>query len=69
MNITNRTIRTYLRYAHLFEGLLIVLYFYTPLGDNEVYRGVLQFLLLPLITVSGFSMWLTPRWTKLLRRG
>lgn len=60
--MTNRQIRTYLRYAHLIEGILIAIYIYSPAAQqNPIYSGLIQFVVLPFIVISGLALWQQPR--------
>jgi hypothetical protein len=64
--MTGRQIRTLTRGIHLIGGVLIAVYIYMPAnGQSEFYRGFVQFVILPLISISGLVLWQLPRINKL----
>jgi hypothetical protein len=66
--MSNRLFRQIIRIAHLVEGVLIGVYFYSPLGSEPFYGDLIRFVVLPMIVVSGLVMWQQPKVVKLLRR-
>jgi hypothetical protein len=66
--MSNKPLRQTVRIAHLVEGILIGIYFYSPLGSEPFYGDLIRFVVLPLIVVSGLVMWQQPRVVRLLRR-
>ena len=64
-NISNKQIRDIQRAVHLLAALLLLLYFYTPLGSATLFTTILQFFVLPLLVITGMLMW---QWTRLRKR-
>jgi hypothetical protein len=63
--MSSKQIRTVSRYAHLVEGILIALFIYSPtLRSSALYTGFIQFMVVPLIILSGLVMWQLPRINK-----
>jgi hypothetical protein len=63
--MSSKQIRIIARYAHLVEGILIALFIYSPaLRNNGLYAGFIQFVVLPLIVLSGLLLWQLPRINK-----
>ncbi len=67
MNISNRTLRNLLRIIHLVIGGLVIAYIYSPLGSLEWF-GMLVRISLPLLTITGISMWQMLLITKAFKR-
>ena len=67
MNLSNKTLRTVLRAIHLVIGALVVAYIYSPLGDVEWFGSLVR-ISIPILTITGFSMWQMPSLTKILKR-
>jgi hypothetical protein len=62
--MSSRQIRIALRWAHIIEGALIAIYIYSPLKNNAVYAGLIEFVIVPLVIASGIAMWQLPRFNK-----
>ena len=59
--MSSKTIRLWMRYAHLVEGALIAAYIYSPtLRANSAYEFLIQFIVLPFIILSGLVLWQLP---------
>jgi len=67
MNFSNKTMRTVLRAIHLVIGGLVIADLYTPLGNVEWFGSLVRFSL-PILTITGVSMWQMPSLTKILKR-
>jgi len=67
MNLSNKTLRTVLRAIHLVIGALVVVYIYTPLGSVEWFGSLVR-ISIPILTITGLSMWQMPSLTKILKR-
>ena len=67
MNLSNKTLRTALRAIHLVIGALVVVYIYTPLGSVEWFGSLVR-ISIPILTITGLSMWQMPSITKILKR-
>ena len=67
MNLSNKTLRTVLRAIHLVIGALVVVYIYTPLGNVEWFGSLVR-ISIPILTITGLSMWQMPTLTKILKR-
>ncbi len=68
MSISNKTLRNLLRVIHLVVAALIGAYLYSPLGDVAWFVNVVRASVLPVLLVTGLSMWQMPVLTKLLKR-
>jgi hypothetical protein len=68
MNFSNKTLRTSLRTIHLVIAALIGMYLYSPLGDLEWFSNLVKWSVLPVLLVTGLSMWQMPLLTKILKR-
>ena len=67
MNISNKTLRNLLRLIHLVICGLVIAYIYSPLGDLAWF-GMLVRISLPILTITGISMWQMPLITKAFKR-
>jgi hypothetical protein len=67
MNLSNKTLRDVLRATHLVIGSLVVAYLYTPLGNVEWFGNLVR-ISIPILTITGLSMWQMPSITKILKR-
>ena len=67
MNLSNKTLRNVLRAIHLVIGALVVVYVYTPLGNVEWFGSLVR-ISIPILTITGLSMWQMPFFTKILKR-
>ena len=67
MNLSNKTLRTVLRAIHLVIGALVIAYMYTPLGNVEWFGSLVR-ISIPILTITGLSMWQMPSITKILKR-
>ena len=67
MNLSNKTLRNVLRAMHLVIGALVVVYVYTPLGNVEWFGSLVR-ISIPVLTITGLSMWQMPALTKILKR-
>ena len=55
--MTPVTFRSVVRWFHIFEGLFIGAYFYSPLSDLSWSEPLIKFVLIPLLVLSGLAMW------------
>jgi len=67
MNFSNKTLRNFLRVVHLTIGGLVIAYIYSPLGAVEWFGSLVR-ISLPILTLTGLTMWQMPVVTKLLKR-
>ena len=68
MNISNKTLRNVLRAAHLVVAALIGAYLYSPLGEMEWFAILVKVATLPVLVLTGLSMWQMPIITKMFKR-
>lgn len=68
MNLSNKTLRTMLRLIHLVVAVMIGAYLYSPLGEVTWFVNLVRASVLPVLLLTGLSMWQMPVLTKLLRR-
>jgi hypothetical protein len=64
---SNKRQRDIQRIAHLVGAAALMLYLYTPLGNMPIFTALMQFLVVPLLIVTGMLMWQLPRLRKLLQ--
>ena len=67
MKISNKTLRDILRVIHLVIGGLAIAYIYSPLGDLEWFSSLVR-VSIPILTITGLSMWQMPLITKAFKR-
>jgi hypothetical protein len=68
MNFSNKLLRNLLRLIHLVVAGLIGAYLYSPLGNVEWYGALVRLSVLPVLVITGLSMWQMPALTRLLKR-
>lgn len=68
MKFSNKSLRNILRVTHLVVAGLVGAYLYSPLGDVEWYVSLVRASVIPVLLITGLSMWQMPAITKLLRR-
>lgn len=68
MQFSNKSLRNLLRTAHLVVAGLIGAYLYSPLGNVEWFANLVRASVLPVLVITGLSMWQMPTLTKLLKR-
>ena len=54
--------------VHLIVAALVGAYLYSPLGEIEWYENLVRISVLPVLVMTGLSMWQMPALTKLLKR-
>jgi hypothetical protein len=55
--MSDRAMRSWLRWSHVILGLLLAGYLYTPLHADKFATDVARFLLVPILIVTGAAMW------------
>jgi hypothetical protein len=68
MEFSNKSLRNFLRTVHIVVAGLIGAYIYSPLGSMEWYANLVRASVLPILLITGFSMWQMPSLTKWLKR-
>jgi hypothetical protein len=68
MQFSNKSLRNFLRVIHLVVAGLIGAYLYSPLGNMEWYVSLVRASVLPILLITGLSMWQMPSLTKGLKR-
>ena len=68
MSISNKQLRRILRYTHLAAGILIILFVYSPLGDIPAFELLVQIALVPVVVLTGISIWQQARVRSLFAR-
>jgi hypothetical protein len=68
MQFSNKSLRNFLRVIHLVVAGLIGAYLYSPLGTMEWYVNLVRASVLPILLITGLSMWQMPGLTKWLKR-
>ena len=57
MALTQSKIRVILRWVHIVLGLVIMCYIYSPLSKYLVFKRMMQFIVIPVITFTGLWIW------------
>jgi len=68
MNFSNKNLRNVLRALHLVVGGLVIAYLYSPLGNVEWFGNLVRISVIPVLVISGVSMWQMPFVTKFFKR-
>jgi len=68
MNFSNKTLRNSLRLIHLVVAGLVGAYIYSPLGDMVWFVNFVRESVLPILAITGLTMWQMPAITKMLKR-
>lgn len=55
--MSDRTMRSWLRWTHVLLGLALATYLYTPLHADKLATDVARFILVPILMVTGAAMW------------
>ncbi|MEO1290122.1 MAG: hypothetical protein AAFV93_20410 [Chloroflexota bacterium] len=67
--MSNKQIRTISRYLHIVVGVMMILFIYIPeLANNMLYANIVQFVAIPVVSISGILMWQQARIMKLFRK-
>ena len=67
MKFSNKTLRNSLRVVHLVIAGLIGAHLYSPLGDVAWFTTLVRLSTMPVLVLTGLSMWQMPVLTKLLK--
>ncbi|MBK8024872.1 MAG: hypothetical protein IPK19_26505 [Chloroflexi bacterium] len=63
--MSSKQIRLMLRTAHIILGACIGAFLYVPpLRADATFAGLVQFLIVPVLALSGVAMWQLPRFNK-----
>ncbi len=68
MRFSNKTLRDALRVVHLVIAGMIGAHLYSPLAEAEWFTTLVRFSTMPVLVLTGLSMWQMPLLTKLLKR-
>ena len=66
--MSNKRLRRANRWLHLFVGIMLIVYIYSPLGEVSWYALAVQALAIPLVVLSGVALWQQPRLSAWLKR-
>ena len=66
--LTNRTIRTVGRYVHLTGGTWMIVHIYAPSSVIAPIAPITEFIVIPLVVVTGLAMWWPHQTRQLTRR-
>lgn len=67
--MSNRNLRVVLRWIHLIGAGAIGTFVYSPYGDDPIFRAAMQFIVIPVLSLTGIALWQQARLNKLLKRG
>ena len=66
--MSNRRLRSVVRWLHLIGGSLIATFIYAPWGQAPLFVGLMRWGIIPLLILSGLVLWqqawLTKRWQR-----
>ena len=66
--MSNKVFRQVIRWSHILIGALMITYIYSAtLRENAIFAGLVQFVVVPAVIVSGALLWQQPRIAKLIR--
>jgi Ni,Fe-hydrogenase I cytochrome b subunit len=65
----NKQFRVVMRWLHIIAGTCIALYVYSPLAEVAAYAFATQFVIIPVVSLSGIVMWKQPALARLWRKG
>ena len=68
MTFSNKNLRNALRVVHLVIAALIGAYLYSPLGQFIWFETMVKWTVLPVLAITGLSMWQMPTLVKILKR-
>ncbi|WP_394134981.1 hypothetical protein [Aliivibrio fischeri] len=63
-----QTVRLFLRWVHILGVLLIGAALYSPLKSNDLFMDLTLYILVPIVAISGVSMWQQGKLMKLLNQ-
>ncbi len=55
--MSDRKLRSFLRWSHVALGLMLATYLYTPLHSDATATMIARFLLVPMMMITGAMMW------------
>jgi hypothetical protein len=67
MKFSNKALRSVLRAIHLIVAGLVGGYLYSPLGQIDWYINLVRASVIPVLLITGLSLWQMPALTKWLR--
>jgi thiosulfate reductase cytochrome b subunit len=68
IKLSNKRVRDLQRAVHLLGGLLVMASIYPPLAGRSMLDALVQFVVIPVLVVTGLAMWQAPRLRRLLAR-
>ena len=68
MSLSAKKTRDVQRAVHLVAGVILLLYVYTPMGDQPIPELMVRVMAFPVLAISGLLQWQWPRVRRLLRQ-
>ena len=66
--MSNKVLRQVVRWSHILIGALMITFIYSAgLRENAIFAGLVQFVAVPAVIVSGVVLWQQARIGKLIR--
>jgi hypothetical protein len=65
--MSNKTLRVTMRWIHIFGSALIGTFVYSPLRSDARFTALMQFVVIPVLLLTGIGMWQQPRLNRLLK--
>ncbi len=66
--MSNKKLRDLLRIGHIIAGVMIIIFVYSStLREDAVYSMLIQFVIIPAVSISGLMLWQQPllnKWRK-----
>jgi len=57
MALTEKKVRTAIRWIHIASGLIIMCYIYSPFHEQKAFQMIMKFCIIPGITFTGLWIW------------
>ncbi len=66
--MSNKTLRITLRWSHIIGSAFIGTYVYSPWNSDRAFTALMQFVVIPLLSITGLGMWQQARLLRLFKR-
>ncbi len=65
--MSNKQLRIIIRWIHVIGGVMLGAFVYSPLREISEFVLLMQFVVIPVLTVSGLALWQQARLNKWLK--
>lgn len=66
--MSSRRLRLVQRTIHLVAATVLAVFLWSPLFDDATWQAAVRFVALPVLTITGFGIWLAPKALAAMRR-